>query len=321
LKKITPVLVLFVLSPLVAEYLSGSMSLAQIGQMLLFVPFYGGGAVLIREVARRLGRGWPTMAFLALAYGLIEEGIVLQSLFNPNFLGAHLLDAGFIPQLGIGAPWTAYVLGIHIIWSILVPVALTELLFSGRGTAPWLGRIGLAAVAAIYLAAVAVLTAGMILQGHFCAAPVQLAAVALAAAAAVGLAFAFPAGTKPAGGAPKPWLAGTLAFAAGSAFLLVYSQGIFVLHWPWQGVTGGLAALLLAMLAAGCIAARHQGWTIRHLFAATAGALLVYGWFGFITEVTLHGKAMLVAHAGLAAAMLILLIFAGWRAGVLNHKN
>jgi hypothetical protein len=37
------------------------------------------GALLIREVARRTGCGWPTIVVLALAFGVLEEGLLTCS--------------------------------------------------------------------------------------------------------------------------------------------------------------------------------------------------------------------------------------------------
>jgi hypothetical protein len=315
MKRLWPVITLYLLSPLIAEYLSGSMSMAQIGQLLILLPLYGSGAVLVREVARRSGRGWLAMPFLALAYGIVEEGLILQSLFNPNFLGLRLLDFGYLPHLGMSAVWTVYVLGIHIVWSILVPVALTEALFASRRTEPWLGNIGLGVVALIYVVIAVLITFSMAKQGHFWAAPVQLGAAALAAVVAVGLAFVLPAGEKkPAGRALPPWSIAIIAFVAGSAFMICYGQGAFVWHWPWQSVAGGMLAMLIVMLGCGLAAQRSAGWTNRHRFAATAGGLLVYTWYGFLTDASLHGTTMLRAHAALAVALLTVLAIAGKRA-------
>jgi hypothetical protein len=50
--------------------------------LVLLAPLYGGGALLIRELARGAGRGWPTILLLALAYALLEEGITTMSLLN-----------------------------------------------------------------------------------------------------------------------------------------------------------------------------------------------------------------------------------------------
>ena len=55
------------------------------------MPLYGAGALLVRESARRLGRGWPTIALFAAAYALIEEGPVDQMIFNPGYLGTAVV--------------------------------------------------------------------------------------------------------------------------------------------------------------------------------------------------------------------------------------
>ena len=62
----------------------------------MLAPLYGGGALLVRETALRLGAGWPGIFLLGLAYGIVEEAYVDMSLFNPNFLGLRLLDYGYV---------------------------------------------------------------------------------------------------------------------------------------------------------------------------------------------------------------------------------
>ncbi len=312
MQRLLPVIVLYLLSPLIAEFLSGSMSMAQLGALIVMVPFYGSGAVLVREGARLSRRGWLALPFLGLAYGLIEEGIVDQSLFNPHFLGLHLLAFGYLPGLGMSAPWTVYVLGIHILWSIAVPVALTEALFPSSRTQPWLGTIGLGIVAVIFVATAVVMAHYMASHGHFWAAPSQLGSAALATLAAAGLAFVLPRGwPKPTARALPALVTALVAFVLGSAFVLLYGMGAFALHWPWQVVTVGLIALLLVM--GGLAALCSTGWTDGHRFAAAAGGLLVYCWAGFGTDAALHGTAARPAHAALVAAMLLLLVIAGWR--------
>src|SRR3954464_15233473 len=88
-RRVAPAFVLFFLSPFVAEFLLGNISISAIVAMVFLAPMYGGGALAVREIARRCGRGWATIILLALAYGLIEEGLVIQTLFNPNYLGLH----------------------------------------------------------------------------------------------------------------------------------------------------------------------------------------------------------------------------------------
>jgi hypothetical protein len=65
-RRVAPAAGLFLLAPLVGEYL-GNVSITEIGALPVLALLYGSGAILVREVARRTGRGWPTMLVLGLA--------------------------------------------------------------------------------------------------------------------------------------------------------------------------------------------------------------------------------------------------------------
>ena len=56
------------------------------------------------------------MFLLALAYGVIEEGLVTQTLFNPSYYGLDLLRETHVPAFGIGVWWTLFVLTLHTVW-------------------------------------------------------------------------------------------------------------------------------------------------------------------------------------------------------------
>ena len=112
-----PAITLFFVAPLVAEFLLGNLPIKLIGALIVLAPMYGGGALLIREIVRRAGRGWPTILLLALTYGILEEAFTTQSLFNPNYLNMnmHLLDPAYIPALKLGGWWTISVLNLHTV--------------------------------------------------------------------------------------------------------------------------------------------------------------------------------------------------------------
>src|SRR5262249_3412316 len=143
MRRVAPAIALYFLSPLVAEFLLGDFPVTLLPLVLLLGPMYGGGALLIRETVRRTGRGWPSMVLLALAYGIVEEAVTTESLFDPDYAHAHLLDRGFVPALGIAVPWTIFVLTLHMVWSISTPIALAEGLVPSRRTTPWLRTPGL----------------------------------------------------------------------------------------------------------------------------------------------------------------------------------
>src|SRR5580704_14359288 len=175
--RIAPAIGLFFIAPLVAEYLLGDIPIKMLWALVILAPMYGGGALLIREVARRTGRGWPTIFVLAFAYAVFEEAFTTQTLFNPDYLhlNMHLLQPAYIPALGIGAWWTIFVLTLHTVWSISVSIGLVEALVPGRATAPWLGWAGLGITVWLFMLAAIASTAIEIKQDHFVASVPQFA--------------------------------------------------------------------------------------------------------------------------------------------------
>jgi len=74
---------LLILSPLCAEYLIGYDNTTGnppvlAGGLLILGPLYGAPALLIRELARRFGMGWPGITALAVAFGIVQAGVVDQ---------------------------------------------------------------------------------------------------------------------------------------------------------------------------------------------------------------------------------------------------
>jgi len=149
--RIAPAVVLFFLAPIFGEYLLGNLKFSEIILVPFIAPLYGAGALLIREIARRAGRGPATMLTLGVAYGLIEEGLVDQMLFNPFYAGEAQMRDTYIPALGVDAWLTLVVLAMHAIWSTCIPIILVEALFSERGTKPWLSKKGMAFTAIIFI--------------------------------------------------------------------------------------------------------------------------------------------------------------------------
>ena len=121
-----PAWLLFFLAPVVAEYLLGDLTIRMLAPLVALGPLYGGGALLIREISRRAGRGWPTIVLLAIAYAVTEESFLTQSLFNPDYVHQRLLDYGYIPMLGTSLNWTVFVLSIHVVWSVATPILIAE---------------------------------------------------------------------------------------------------------------------------------------------------------------------------------------------------
>jgi hypothetical protein len=322
-------------APLVAEFASGNLPVIYVWLLVIYAPLYGGAALLIRDLGRRAARPWPVIFTLGLAYGVLEESFVSFSLFNPDYADLRLLDFGWIPALGIGSWWTTFVVLLHALWSICVPIALVEALAGDLADRPWLTRHGLAwAVMAVGLGAAA--TAGITLsEDDFVPSSAQLAGAAVAVTTLVALAALLartpprPA-SRPAGGTPAempPELARSgqpLAPARAApeprrvAAAAVAAALLFVAGAAQIGSALAVVAVYLVVVAWGVTAVRRwstrPGWSARHRLALAAGALVPHLAFAVaqrsLVEVPLWLDLLgdLIFISGTVA-----LVLAGWR--------
>jgi len=310
-----PVACLLFVSPLIGEYLLGSLPASMIGLLPLMMALYGAGAILIRETVRARGGGWASIVLLATAYGLFEEGFVTQSLFNPDYLHLRLLDFGYLPALGTALPWAVFVVTIHVVWSITVPIALTESLFPARRDQPWLGTAGRALYALAFVAGATLIGVFSHRQSLFMATPLQFGVTGAAIVALCVTAFKLPApAADPAPAAPHPAWSFLASFVAGSAFMIAgrRAQVAWQLSWP---VVVALSLGIIVLFVAYVVAHTRDGrWSEARRFALMAGALLVYAWIGFETDASLHGRADLAGHTVIAVLMCAMLVAAGVRA-------
>jgi hypothetical protein len=302
-RSIAAALTLFFLAPLVAEYLLGDLPITLFSALIILAPMYGGGALLIRELTRRTGRGWATMLLLGCAYTLIEEGFSTQTLFNPNTYGMHLLRFAWIPSLGIGAWWTLFMLNLHPFWSIGVSIALAEGLFPARARTPWLGKIGTSVVALLYAAGIIANAAYAYHQSHFRASNAQFLVTALLTILIVIAAFLLPsrAASATAGQVPSPWLTGAGAFLLGLVVFLAFPI------WGWGAVAMMLAADLVFLISLGMLA-RRSGWTPLHTLSLAAGGAIFYGLHAFTGNSLVHAPHWIVRTGN--AIFLVLAILA-----------
>lgn len=155
-RRIALVAALLLLSPICAEYLIGydqiiGRPLELLGGLLILAPLYGTVAVLIREAVRRTGRGWPTIVLLSAAFGLVQAGLIDQSLFNPDFVDEPSWDRDrlptHLPELGLSAKYLLVFVAGHVICAVLLGVAAFALPrrsdpVPGRVPPPWLVGCG-----------------------------------------------------------------------------------------------------------------------------------------------------------------------------------
>jgi hypothetical protein len=317
-KGILPAIGLFFLAPLVAEYLLGNLPIKLIGALVLLAPMYGGGALLIREVVRRAGRGWPSIMLLGLAYGIFEEAFTTQSLFNPDYLhlNMHLLRPSYVPALGMGAWWTVFVLSLHMIWSVSTSIALAESAVPDRADTPWLGRVGLTITALLFALGIVGTTIVSYKHDHFVSSPAQFIGAAVACITLVIVAFRLPrrSATYATGWIPNPWLAGVIALIVCSAIQNTPSG------WGW-GAPATILGLELAFAAVILHWSKRTGWNMQHKLALAAGAALAYGWHSFVENPVSASTSTRIGNVIFVTGAVMLIVFAARRTRLLQTSQ
>ncbi len=315
LRRVSPAFLLFLFAPLVAEFVLGDLTLGQLGALFALAPLYGGGAILIRELVCRTGGGWRAFLLLALAYALLEEGILTQSLFNPNYLHLRLIDYGFVPALGTAIPWAIFVLTIHVAWSLAVPIGIVDAAFASRRSEPWLKLPGLVGTCLLFGGGALLVLRFSLSQTPFRASPLQLSLCALLIIVCLAAAFLPRERSRNLSSrstALNPVILGAVSFALGSAFQLVNSLG--KANLPWSATAGLLGAIIAAAVGFFAWVTSSKSWTSVESWSAATGGLLCYVWLGYTVDRSLHGPGHALGHSIFVAGALLVTAWAGLRA-------
>lgn len=288
----SPAIGLFFLSPLIAEFFLGDFPIVLLPLIVPLSLWYGGCALGIREIVRRRQLGWLSILLLAAAFAVVEEGVLTMSLFNPDYAHLHLLAGGYIPALGIGVPWTVFVLTLHIGWSIATPIALIESSQGARAAQPWLRRRGAVCTAvAVVVGAVIVFATNYPAYGHFLASPAQVGTCLLIAAVLVAVALLGPSAVSRRSGQVdrgerssrktlSPWVLFALTLIGGAVFELGRRADGAAL------ATSLMLIAIVAVLTLLGIASRWVGWSSHHRFAVASALLFTYSWNAFVSTAT-----------------------------------
>jgi hypothetical protein len=143
--KIPPWVILLLLAPAIGELLSGSAPPAEFFSpfgFLILTGLYGCGALICRELKVKWIKGLGTLLLLGCAYGILEEGIMVASFFNPNWADLGVLR-GFGRWFEVNWVWAVELTIYHSLFSITIPTLLTELAYPNRKSDRWLSDRGL----------------------------------------------------------------------------------------------------------------------------------------------------------------------------------
>lgn len=220
--RVHPIVCLAILTPGIPEYLSTSSSLLTAVTDPFFFPIqlainvaqYTAGALLIREAVLRWHKGWGTVFLLGLAYGVTEEGLGDNTLFNSSH-GADGVLGSFGRFAGVNWVWATSVLAFHVIYSIGLPILLLRLAVPSTAGRSLLSRRGIVLAVISLAGSTSVETLIVFGEFHFWMGTTLLVGCFVTIAILVGSAYRVPAGFwRPENPAPtgRAWEFGAIGF-------------------------------------------------------------------------------------------------------------
>ncbi len=147
------ILVLSLLSPFFAEVLSGSTPPLEAMNPIAFAllwGFYGAGVVLVREAWVRWGRNYLRLMLLGFLYGVVEEGLVIKSWFNPDWPDLDVF-AHYGRVWGINTVWAVWLTIFHSIMSIASPIIIWEMIYPEFKNESLLSEKGIKLAALVFI--------------------------------------------------------------------------------------------------------------------------------------------------------------------------
>ncbi|MGY4644948.1 hypothetical protein [Cellulomonas sp. URHB0016] len=281
------VLLLMVVAPVSAEYLTAydpevtGRPWQLLGGLLVLAPLYGGPAVLIREVAARTRMHWTGILALAGAFGVLEAGVVDQSLFARYYMEyadwGDWIGPTLVAPIGVSGAFALNFLVGHVVWSIGAPIALVEAFDRRPGRQPWLRVPGIAVLTLLWVLASVAVWSDSRTSGSDPASAAQLAGAVTVAAVLVVVACTFGRRTLP---APAPTRVPSPARVGG--LVLVPALGYGFIPFTWVGVAVGV--LILAITGVVVTAwSRSAAWGPRHVAGVAGAAVVARAISGFAT--------------------------------------
>jgi hypothetical protein len=296
-----PVLALLLLAPAIPELLTGSTPittlffdpLAFAVSFLGIVGLYGTGALLIREFAVKFDKGWGSILLLGAAYGIAEEGLAVHTFFEPAGLSPVNNLGWYGHAFGVNWLWALGLTAFHAVYSIALPILLTQLWFPHVKNARWLDRGAVAIVAAVYVFVVAIFS---VVVGHGPSEPL-LALFLGIEAVLVYLAYRAPRdllSVRPGASRIGPWalaLDGAVYFSAWTLVLILAGDGGRVSAWVTAVVLSAisLGSILVVVTRVGTVGLD------RSKFYFAAGMLgILFAW-DVIVEFSVPGILLVSA--------------------------
>lgn len=305
------ILTLALAAPLTAELALGTIGITTSWTLALFGFIYSGGALLLRDLSRRRGLGVWALIGLGVAYGLVEEGLALGSLTSTTLYPV----SDWAPRLlGFNTAYTVMVLAYHAVFSIVVPIALVDLLFPRLSQRRYLRTGGLIAWSVVFVLGVGLVKLSTLISDptHHDA-PARLIAELVVIVAVV----AWAVTRRPARPCDRPVPSPKRMVVYGATYTLVFFGLLFPLpgaqHSAYLPAGWSWIAPVVAILLAAALVLATRGWTTSSCWRPAHSAGLIAGALPAHTLIGLlgmdHGT---VDQIGLVAILVAEIVFGCW---------
>lgn len=283
-------------APVLTEIVSGNTpphALLHPAVDAFLVAVYSLPLLLIRELSIRWRLRTPGIFLLGLAYGLLNEGLIAQTLIRYERVPVANFDR-YACAAGVNFSWTALIVPWHALMAVLFPLALLELWFPDCAETKWLSRWAFLALAAAVGGGVVFL--GMVRTPHFQTRAFLLAIVLLVGGARLSRTEAPTAPRNAPGRMP--------AFAIGACFYVALFLGAASLAGrkaPREVYFLFVAAMVLGL---GWLARRYELNRLPEAAILALGAYFVASVFNGLAGFMHHSREAVICGAVLSLAFL-----------------
>ena len=305
-----PGVFLFFIAPIVAELLTGSTPPnAFFNPLTLFVLcfLYGGGALIARELTLYWSKGWPTLLMLGAAFGIINEGLLTKSFFDPHWQNIGALGT-YGRLFDVNLVWSVQLTLFHALFGIAIPILIVNLLFPKRRAERWAGPRALLLLIVMF---VLIVVLGSLFLYTYRPAWLPYVITLVIAAGLITLARFLPRAISVTRSTdvPQPLRFGLVGFLGVVTFYLIN----WILPTTLTPFWATILLMLLLAFAVGLVLLRMSsntlGWTDSHQIALVDGALAFFVLLAPVIEFTQRQRnsAGLTFVALVIAALLYLL--------------
>lgn len=281
-----PGLFLLLIAPVTGVVLAGltpPSHLFNLFTLFSLCVVYGGGAIICREFTLYWGKSWPTLLLLGAAFGVIDEGLLNKSFFDPRwpYLGAL---ATYGRWGGVNWVWAVQQTVFHAVFSVALPILIVGLLFPRRQRDRWVGPLPLLVLLVLFALAVVL---GFFFGSSYHPPLIPYAATILVAVVLILLARFMPRRitlTKRTDAAP-PLRFGIVGLLGTALFFLINWLLPTTLAPFWAAIPLDLLVALVVAVLLIVMSGNGTGWTDRQRVWLASGALAFFIVLAPFTEI------------------------------------